>query len=48
MVACAPWRAYGSVLKWLQDVNAGGNFSRAAVKTAMRKGLIQLVRKKWL
>lgn len=48
MVAYAPWRAYGLVLKWLQDVNAGGNFSRAVVKTVMRKGLIQLVRKKWL
>lgn len=48
MVACAPWRAYGSVLKRLQDVNAGGNFGRAAVKTVMHEGLIQLVRKKWL
>jgi len=46
MVACAPWRAYGSVLKRLQDVNAGGNFRRAAVKTVMHEGLIQLVRKK--
>lgn len=48
MVACAPWRAYGSVLKRLQDVNAGGNFRRAAVKTVMHEGLIQLVRKKML